>query len=170
MSPWYTMYKTRDAQSFVATVSVTPDAFDYILYYFKHEYLVLSRPGKSGRPPRIPKKYAVLAMLLHFSTAAVEGKTLHELFGLAPSTFCRVLRRAEEALARTLRRIPDASIRWPSKSRQAHWASKANEREPLVQETNTPSSRSSLIPSDSMAEMSLISKSAAISTARSCIT
>ncbi|ETV73527.1 hypothetical protein H257_11652 [Aphanomyces astaci] len=105
MSPWYTMYKARDAQSFVATVSVTPDAFDYILYYFKHEYVVLSRPGKSGRPPRIPKKHAVLAMLLHFCTAAVEGKTLHELFGLAPSTFCRVLRRAEEALARTLRRV-----------------------------------------------------------------
>ncbi|ETV82889.1 hypothetical protein H257_04663 [Aphanomyces astaci] len=72
-------------------------------------------------------------MLLHFYTAVVEGKTLHELFGLAPSTFCRVLRRAEEALARTLRRIPDALIRWPSKSGQAHWASKANEREPLVQ-------------------------------------
>ncbi|ETV69641.1 hypothetical protein H257_14664 [Aphanomyces astaci] len=34
MSPWYTMYKARDAQSFVATVSVTPDAFDYIVYYF----------------------------------------------------------------------------------------------------------------------------------------
>ncbi|RHY11309.1 hypothetical protein DYB36_005419 [Aphanomyces astaci] len=132
-SPWYAMYKARDAQSFVPTVSVTPNAFDSIVYYFKDEYAVLSRPGKSGRPPRIPKKHAVLAMLLHFYTAAVEGKTLHELFGLAPSTFCQVLRRAEEALAQTLRRIPDASIRWPSKSRKAHWASKANEREPLVQ-------------------------------------
>ncbi|ETV63865.1 hypothetical protein H257_19196, partial [Aphanomyces astaci] len=69
MRQWYTMYNDQLSQSFVATVSVTPNAFDHIFHYFKHEYVVLSRPGKNGHPPRIPKKHAVLAMLLHFYTA-----------------------------------------------------------------------------------------------------
>ncbi|KAF0702602.1 hypothetical protein AaE_015827 [Aphanomyces astaci] len=131
-SPWYTMYQARNTESFISTVSVTPDAFDHILAHFKHEYVVLSRPGRSARPSRIPKKHAVLAMVLHYYTAAVEGKTMQELFSLTPSTFARVLGRAEDALWRTLKSIPDASIRWPSKLKQAYWASKLNAREPLV--------------------------------------
>ncbi|RHZ26679.1 hypothetical protein DYB31_008490 [Aphanomyces astaci] len=126
------MYQARNTESFISTVSVTPDAFDHILAHFKHEYVVLSRPGRSGRPSRIPKKHAVLAMLLHYYTTAVEGKTMQELFSLTPSTFARVLGRAEDALWRTLKSIPDASIRWPSKVKQANWASKSNARKPLV--------------------------------------
>ncbi|ETV67580.1 hypothetical protein H257_16306 [Aphanomyces astaci] len=57
---------------------------------------------------------------------------MQELFSLTPSTFARVLGRAEDALWRTLKSIPDASIRWPSKFKQAYWASKSNAREPLV--------------------------------------
>ncbi|ETV68644.1 hypothetical protein H257_15450 [Aphanomyces astaci] len=42
-------------------------------------------------------------MLLLFYTAAVEAKTLQELFALTPSTFSRVLCRAETALAAALK-------------------------------------------------------------------
>ncbi|KAG9409791.1 hypothetical protein AC1031_020102 [Aphanomyces cochlioides] len=71
-------------------------------------------------------------MILHFYTAAVEHKTLQELFGVTPSTFCRVLRHAESALAKALIKMRDAAISWPSKATQCYWAEKSNEREPLV--------------------------------------
>ncbi|KAG9404223.1 hypothetical protein AC1031_005762 [Aphanomyces cochlioides] len=123
----------RSEPSFIATVSLPPVDFDELLVYFDEEYIVKSRYGHSGRPPRIRFKHAVLAMVLHFYTAAVEHKTLHELFGIAPSTFCRVLKNAEAALHRALAKLRDADVRWPSKATQRLWASRTNAREPLVE-------------------------------------
>ncbi|RQM29222.1 hypothetical protein B5M09_011719 [Aphanomyces astaci] len=131
-TPLYTMYATRDSPSFISTVSLTPDAFDILLTQFKKHYVVKSLPYRSGRPPRIPHKHAVLAMILHFYTAAVEAKTLQELFGLSKTPFSRVLRRAEVALSRALIGMRDARISWPTKATQALWACKTQEREPLV--------------------------------------
>ncbi|ETV99731.1 hypothetical protein H310_07789 [Aphanomyces invadans] len=71
-------------------------------------------------------------MVLHFYTAALESKTLQELFGLSATTFSRVLHKAEEALSVALKAMKDARIQWPSKKTQALWASKTQEREPLV--------------------------------------
>ncbi|RLN99857.1 hypothetical protein DYB28_003947 [Aphanomyces astaci] len=130
---WYTMYRSRHIPSFLTTVSLTPDAFDDLLHVFATEYTVLSGPGRRGRPPRIPHKHAVLAMVLHYYTAAVEHKTLQELFDVPPSTFARVLAKAEEALERTLIRIPQASVQWPSIRVQQEWPRLTNEREPLVE-------------------------------------
>ncbi|ETV69905.1 hypothetical protein H257_14504 [Aphanomyces astaci] len=130
---WYTMYRSRHIPSFLTTVSLTPDAFDDLLHVFATEYTVLSGPGRRGRPPRIPHKHAVLAMVLHYYTAAVEHKTLQELFGVPPSTFARVLAKAEEALERSLSRIPQASVQWPSIPVQQEWSRLTNEREPLVE-------------------------------------
>ncbi|KAF0712318.1 hypothetical protein As57867_004857, partial [Aphanomyces stellatus] len=94
---------------------------------------VLSGPGRRGRPPRILHKHAVLAMVLHFYTAAVEHKTLQELFGVPPTTFSRVMSNAEEALERSLRRMPDAAVRWPSVQQQQRWSELTNAKEPLVE-------------------------------------
>ncbi|KAG9413244.1 hypothetical protein AC1031_016262 [Aphanomyces cochlioides] len=131
-TPWYSMYASRNETSFIATVSLPPADFDDLLVFFDREYTVKSRYGHSGRPPRIQFKHAILAMVLHFYTAAVEHKTLQKLFGVAPSTFCRVLKNAEIALARALMKMRDADVRWPSKETQMLWASKTNAREPLV--------------------------------------
>ncbi|KAF0683353.1 hypothetical protein As57867_024518, partial [Aphanomyces stellatus] len=106
---WYSMYRSRNIPSFLTTVSLPPDAFDELLRVFSVEYSVLSGPGRRGRPPRILHKHAVLAMVLHFYTAAVEHKTIQELFGVPPTTFSRVMSNAEEALERSLRRMPELS-------------------------------------------------------------
>ncbi|RHZ20939.1 hypothetical protein DYB26_014988 [Aphanomyces astaci] len=126
------MYATRDPASFISTVSLPPDAFDSLLVMFSGEYEQPSRRGKGGRPPRVVHAHAVLALVLHFYTAAVEQKTLQELFALTPSTCARTLRKGEEALARALVACPDAAIKWPSKATQARWAAMSNLREPLV--------------------------------------
>ncbi|KAF0714212.1 hypothetical protein AaE_011623 [Aphanomyces astaci] len=130
---WYTMYRSHNTPSFLTTVSLPPDDFDDLLQVFDQEYTVLSGPGRRGRPPRIQHKHAVLAMTLHFYTAAVEHKTLQELFGVSPSTFARVLSNAERALGRSLNRIADAAVRWPTTRQQQHWATLTNAKEPLVE-------------------------------------
>ncbi|KAG2841871.1 hypothetical protein PC113_g18934 [Phytophthora cactorum] len=48
---------------------------------------------KRGRPPKFIFKHAVLACLLHFCMAAVESKTLCELFGVPPATLSHVANR-----------------------------------------------------------------------------
>ncbi|KAF0712305.1 hypothetical protein AaE_012062 [Aphanomyces astaci] len=115
---WYTMYESRSIPSFIATVSIPPDDFDDLLRVFSVHYTVCSGPGRRGRPPRVQQKHAVLAMLLHYYTAAVEHKTLQELFGVSPTTFSRVC---------------DAAVRWPSKALQRDWAVLTNAKEPLVE-------------------------------------
>ncbi|ETV72009.1 hypothetical protein H257_12816 [Aphanomyces astaci] len=90
------------------------------------------RRGRGGRPPRVQHKHAVLSIVLHFYTAPVEHKTLQELFGVASTTLSRLLRRGEGALSRALQCMSAAWINWPSKATQLYWASKSQEREPLV--------------------------------------
>ncbi|KAF0685710.1 Aste57867_22457 [Aphanomyces stellatus] len=126
------MYRSRNESSFLTTVSLPPDAFDELLRLFSEEYTVLSGSGRRGRPPRVLQKHAALAMVLHFYIAAVEHKTLQELFGVHLSTFSRVLRKAEDALDRALRRLPDAAVKWPSKTTQEDWAKLTNAKEPHV--------------------------------------
>ncbi|ETV90189.1 hypothetical protein H310_14987 [Aphanomyces invadans] len=71
--------------------------------------------------------HAVLAIVLHFYTAAVELKTLQELFGVASTTLSRLLRKGEDALSRALKCLPAARILWPSKTKQQYWALKSQE-------------------------------------------
>ncbi|KAG9406776.1 hypothetical protein AC1031_003100 [Aphanomyces cochlioides] len=131
-SPWYFMYSSRHTPSFISTVSLPPRAFDNLLLEFSKHYKVHSRYGRGGRPPRIPYTHAVLAMLLHYYTTAVEHKTLQELFGVAPTTFSRVIRKAEIALSHALESLGDSRIIWPDQQTQTIWAEKSNAREPLV--------------------------------------
>ncbi|KAG9404052.1 hypothetical protein AC1031_005591 [Aphanomyces cochlioides] len=131
-APWYIMYSSRHTPSFVSTVSLPPGAFDDLLLEFSKFYKVYSREGRGGRPPRIPYTHAVLAMLLHYYTAAVEHKTLQELFGVAPATFSRIIRKAEIALCHALQNMRDSRITWPNQRTQTQWAEKSNNKEPLV--------------------------------------
>jgi hypothetical protein len=131
-SPWHILYASREAGSFLATVSIDPDSFDYLLDEFSRHYVVLSGPGRPGRPPKFIYKHAVLGCLLHYYTAAVEQKTLCELFGVPPSTFSRVMRLAAEALRLTLRAIAEAQIRYPDKPTQRRWAAITHAKEPIV--------------------------------------
>ena len=115
-SPWHTLYQNRNVSSFIVVVSLDPDTFDLLLKEFARHYVVKSGPGKRGRPPKLLLKHAVLGCLLHFYSAAVEPKTLCELFGVPPSTFSRVLANAETALESALEVMSLAVIQYPSKA------------------------------------------------------
>ncbi|KAF4147560.1 hypothetical protein GN958_ATG03250, partial [Phytophthora infestans] len=78
---WTYMYKSRCEKSFINTVSFDPDTYDLLLQAFSRHYIVRSGPSRRGRPRRFVSKNNVLACVLHLYTAAVELKTLCELFG-----------------------------------------------------------------------------------------
>ena len=120
-SPWHTLYASRDRSSFISVVSLDPETFDYLLDTFSQHYVVKSGPGKRGRPPKFIYKHAVLGCFLHYYSAAVEHKTLCELFGVPPSTFSRVMSAAAESLRKALREIPEAGIQFPDKQTQIRW-------------------------------------------------
>lgn len=131
-SPWYSLYASRDRGSFINMVSIDPEAFDFLCTVFSRHYIVLSGPGKRGRPSRLVHKHAVLACLLHFYSAEIRAKSLCALFGIPPATLSRVLSNAEQALSKSLREISDARIRWPSFAEQQHWAELCQAKEPLI--------------------------------------
>ncbi|KAE9239787.1 hypothetical protein PF004_g7795 [Phytophthora fragariae] len=131
-SVWHGIHATRDRGSFIATVSLPYEAFSELLDVFSQHYVVKSGLGKPGRPPTSVVKHAVLACVLHYYTAPVEQKTLCELFGVPPSTLCRVMGRAERVLDATRREIGAAAVWYPSKQQQLEWAAMVEEREPLL--------------------------------------
>ncbi|RLN98545.1 hypothetical protein DYB28_005871, partial [Aphanomyces astaci] len=100
------MYATRDRSTFIAAVSLDPDAFDELLVAFSMHYEFRHAKGRGGRPPK------ALSLLLHFYCAPCEGKTLCELFRMAPATLARTLTKAERALVVVLKSVPDSFIRW----------------------------------------------------------
>ncbi|KAE9323244.1 hypothetical protein PR003_g17017 [Phytophthora rubi] len=126
------MYVSRSEGSFINTVSTPPSAFDELLQVFSRHYVVRSGLGRRGRPPALVVKHAALACVLHSYAAAVEAKTLSELFGIPPATLSRVLHKAGIALDKALQEIPDAQARYPSKHQRRQWARRVQEKEPLL--------------------------------------
>jgi hypothetical protein len=55
------------------------------------------------------------------------------MFGIPPSTCCRVLIKAEIALRHALRDIPEAAILWPSLDQQRQWAQLVQRKNILVE-------------------------------------
>jgi hypothetical protein len=131
-SPWHVLYNSRDRGSYISTVWVHPEAFELLLQVFSQYYTVRSGIGKRGRPPKFMFKHAVLGCLLHSYTAAVEQKTLCEIFGVPPSTLSRVMYNAERALLKALRVLPDAKVVYPSKAKQIQWSRLTEAKEPRV--------------------------------------
>ncbi|EGZ10212.1 hypothetical protein PHYSODRAFT_522767 [Phytophthora sojae] len=132
-SAWQQLYDEKLPGSFIAAVSLPPTAFELLLAKFAKFYQLKWRPGQRGRPPKLRFLHAVLGCVLHFYTAAVEQKTLCEIFGSPPATLSSVLARAEIALELALNELPDAAVRYPTKQTQVAWAAAVKAREPLVE-------------------------------------
>ncbi|KAG6948400.1 hypothetical protein JG687_00015499 [Phytophthora cactorum] len=70
------MYAAGDDGAFMVTVSLPVLEFNILLAAFARHFTVKSGPEKRERPPRLQNKNNVLACLLHFYTAAVEGDSV----------------------------------------------------------------------------------------------
>jgi hypothetical protein len=109
-------------------------AFHQLLRRFARFYYI-PRARSRGRPPKLRYHHQVLGMLLSFYVGSMELGSLCMLFGVPPSTLSRSLRRAEDALSKTLSNYAPARISWPSPAHQVELARLVEAREPLLKHT-----------------------------------
>ena len=93
-SPWFRLDENGDDLNFMNTVGLTRDAFDDLNVSFDRHYVVLSGPGRPGRPARLVDKRMVLSLILHMYASKSDLNTLCELFGCPPSTTAGTIRTA----------------------------------------------------------------------------
>lgn len=112
------LYKDGSDSDFIAILSLDRKSFEELKWgfevFYKEEAGVWIQGGP-GRPPAFHNDAAyALGLVLSFYRKALELDSLCQLFGLPPSICCRVLERAEIALAKTLDVLPESEVRWPS--------------------------------------------------------
>ncbi|KAJ3076308.1 hypothetical protein HDU98_004292, partial [Podochytrium sp. JEL0797] len=129
---WQAIYRSNHEGSFITATSLTQRAFEDLLAEFSKHYEVKSGPGRRGRPPKASHKSTVLGLLLCFYTGTADSQSLCMSFALPPSTFRRLLAKAEIALHHTLRNLADARIAWPSFEQQREWGDLVNMKESLL--------------------------------------
>lgn len=129
---WYVLYQHGTDKNLINQVGLGRDAFNDLLATFSRHYSIKSGPGRPGRPARLRDKHAVLGFILTYYCSTVELKNLCVQFGVPPSTAARTLQKAEAAMEKALKDVPDARIRWPTFQEQQEWAMWVAVREPRV--------------------------------------
>ena len=113
MSSWYTLYHNGADPDFISVTSLSREWFHILLLEFRRHYVMKTGAGKRGRPPRVRDTHCVLAALLHSFCSPADQKTWCEMFGIAPSTWSRMIIKAEISLLAALKSLPQAKICWP---------------------------------------------------------
>ncbi|KAG3065155.1 hypothetical protein PI124_g22303 [Phytophthora idaei] len=131
---WMALYTYGHDKNFLNATSLTRAAFQQLLRRFMRFYHI-ARPSSRGRPPKLRYHHQALGLILCFYVGSMKNGTLCMLFGVPPSTLSRTLRKAEEALSRSLDGYAPARIAWPSPSRQRELAEMVRSREPLLHHT-----------------------------------
>jgi hypothetical protein len=134
-SPFAKLYSDGSDQDFMAVLSLTRAAFNELLQIFRTFYVQTYtwRPGSDGRPPVFNGDPAfALGLVLSFYRKSIELNSLCQLFGLPPSSCCRVLHQAEDCLQATLAIHSDARISWPTIEEQYAWELLVNRRNSLI--------------------------------------
>ncbi|KAJ8566469.1 hypothetical protein ON010_g6655 [Phytophthora cinnamomi] len=131
-SAWMVLYKYGTDINFLNATSLTRPAFHKLLRRLARFYYI-PRVQSRGRPPKLRYHHQVLELLLGFYVGSMELGSLCMLFGAPPSTLSRSLRRAEDALSKTLGNHAPAQISWPSPALQTELAKLVETRPAAVQ-------------------------------------
>jgi hypothetical protein len=121
-SAWIQLYRNGIDENFINLTSLDRASFNQLLKKFAKYYKIKSGVGKKGRPRKLVMLHQVLGLILQFYSASIECKNLCQIFGIAPATLCRTLKKAETALLQTLLNESTASVRWPTLDEQRDWA------------------------------------------------
>eukprot|EP00644_Phytophthora_capsici_P004857 jgi/Phyca11/97251/e_gw1.1.673.1 len=134
-SAWMSLYMNGTDKNFLNATSLTRASFHQLLQRFSTFYHIRPVSSAGGRPPKLRYHHQGLGLILCFYVGSMGASTLCMLFGVPPSTLARALRKAEEALAGTLKGHRPARISWPSPARQVELARRVEAREPLLKQT-----------------------------------
>eukprot|EP00644_Phytophthora_capsici_P002890 jgi/Phyca11/129508/e_gw1.85.113.1 len=133
-SAWMSLYTSGNDINFLNATSLTRASFSRLLRRFARFYKILP-PSSRGRPPKLQYLHQVSGLVLCYHVGSMENSTLSMLFGMPPSILNQTPRKAEEALAVTLRGFHPVRIAWPSPSRQVELARLVEAREPQLKTT-----------------------------------
>lgn len=128
---WHHLLLHSSDESFICATSLTKNSFHVLLSVFKDFYERKSGPGKKGRPTSIIPSTA-LGLLLTFYRSSSEYMILSRMFGLSAPTISLLIRKAEIALQKALKTLPDAKIRWPTLEEQETFSQAVNRRHAYV--------------------------------------
>lgn len=131
-SAWHTLVASRSDNGFIDAMGINVNGFETLARAFAPHYEVRVGPGRRGRPTAFTDKKMALGCLLHFYRSQSEYAALCEIFGVPRSTLSRCLHRAEQALHRALKQVPEARIAWPSFEQQRIMAERVELRHPLL--------------------------------------
>jgi hypothetical protein len=135
-SAWACLFRSRRDEAFICTMNVNVAGFMDILGRFEPLYETNARGNakqreKGGRPRKLDSAGA-LGLVLHYLNTTMSMKSLHQIFGIGPSTTSRTLRRALKCLLLVLREHTHAQFRWPTERYMRHLSGLVRNRDPAL--------------------------------------
>ncbi|KAG8687351.1 hypothetical protein FRC08_012004 [Ceratobasidium sp. 394] len=139
-SPWQSLYRSKEDSSFIITMGVDVQTFEYLLDAgFEHTWN--TRPitrddvnprGASRIGARSLDAAGGLGLLLHYLCSTVGETGLQMIFAVVPSTLSRYVNFAMRILLKVLKHVPEAEIGWSTPEEMARNSEIINQRHPLI--------------------------------------
>ncbi|KAF8174378.1 hypothetical protein BJ912DRAFT_60762 [Pholiota molesta] len=121
-TPWQKLYQTQNDRAFITTMGFDVNTFNYIVANgFGERWRTepirrTDNINTSGNPrpnARSLDTWGALGLILHYLNSTMREVSLQQIFALIPSTVSRYITHGLILLLQTLRKMPEASIRWP---------------------------------------------------------
>ena len=122
-SPWTALYDSRNNRSYVTTMGINVETFDFILesgFTDRWNDWTITATRNDVNPAGVPRPErrsldaaGALGLVLHYLSSSMREVSLQLIFALIPSTVSRYLDRAQDILFETLQKMPDAAIAMP---------------------------------------------------------
>lgn len=120
-TPWQKLYQGRDDRAFITTMGFNVISFETILaagFEALWNSTPIPRLDVSTRAaPRLYRRSldaaGALGLVLHFLNSTMREVSLQQIFALIPTTVSRYINFSLVILLESLKKIPEASIRWP---------------------------------------------------------
>jgi hypothetical protein len=139
-SAWAYLYAARVDRAFIVTMGVDVGTFHLLLErgfaQLWNSTPITREDVRSHGTPRLQKRSldaaGGLGLVLHYLNSTMSLVTLQQVFALVPSVSSRYLHFGLKLLHRTLLRMPQAKIAWPSRDTMGEWSAMLRVRHPLV--------------------------------------
>ncbi|KAI9059360.1 hypothetical protein FKP32DRAFT_1614166 [Trametes sanguinea] len=118
--PWQVLYASRNDRTYITTMGINTETFDYILSKgFRQRWEQSTIPCTDANPNGLPRlgrrslnAEGALGLICHHLCSSMSDTALQQIFALVPSTVSRYRNFAQTILCATLRQVPEAEIAW----------------------------------------------------------
>lgn len=123
---WQVLFNSRNDRAYITTMGFNVETFELIVQSgFGERWYMQPIPRSdstgSGEPrpgARSLDAWGALGLVLHYLNSTMLEITLQQVFALIPATTSRYITFGLQILLKTLRKMPDAAIRWPQEDEE----------------------------------------------------